>query len=281
MLVAKDELHTAASRPGAPSYNLDLADVCASLLQFDSAVYFIRQELAARDISGKLRDYKMLFLLMRDPAMYKQFTDGVFFGRYNIDSASGLKRYVPSEFCMQYIERELLIGPVYSGWSSNFYYKNVKMTWEEGQSLKKQFEQVAKYMEEHLLQIAPGEYVNRKRLPQYSKDGKVPVDKFVETMSRVLRDLVANKTVEITALLEKKELPNRICYDVDNELLDQGKPQRYGMRAKMENGKPMLQLPHDNLRDIAAHRKLAGLNTWQEMIREEEKSFKNIGVLLQ
>jgi len=90
---------------------------------------------------------------------------------------------------------------------------------------------------------------------------------------------VTNKTTEITALLEKRELPDGICYSVDSHLLGQGKPQRYGTHIKKEKEKTVLQSPHDSMKEIAARRKLAGLNTVQEMIDEEENSFKRIQVM--
>lgn len=277
LLSAKQELHAAASGPEAVSYNLDLADVCAALFEFDSAMYFIGRELDHRDISKDLTDYKMLFLFMKDPGTWKRFTDSVYFGRYNTDKVSGYKRYVRSGLCMQYIERQLLHAPVFFGWGLNYRYKNIPpMSQEEGQRLSAGMRQVKQYLEQYLQETGQTDYV-KVRLPQYSKDGTVPVSAVIKGMtsaSWLLRDLVADKTTEIETLLEKKELPNLICYWVDDYLLKQDKPQRYGTHMTEQHEKIVVQSPHDNIKEIAARRKLAGLNTLQEMIRDEEKERK-------
>ncbi|SHN24517.1 hypothetical protein SAMN05216311_107259 [Chitinophaga sp. CF418] len=272
LLSAKNELHAASSGPKASQHNLDLADICAALFEFDSAMYFIRRELAHKDISGNgdLTYYKMLFLFMKNPTTYKTFTDSVYFGRYNIDKAFGHKRFVRSELCMQYIERQLLRGPVYFGWGFDYNYNSINITKEETRLLSVTLRQLADSLKKHLWETGSGEHIGKVRLPQYSKDGTVPVS----AVSTNIRELIPDKTTEIETLLEKRELPTDLCYWVDDHLLRQGKPQRYGTHTRTENEKTVVQSPHDTISEIVARRKLVGLNTLQEMIKDREKELK-------
>jgi len=117
------------------------------------------------------------------------------------------------------------------------------------------------------------QYVRKKRLPSYSKDGQIPTDQIVKLF--LPKDLIPSRLKEIKQLLDKKDISNSLCESVDSFLLSTGKPQCYGTITRSEGRKHFLAEPHDDLKAIAERREKAGLVTIEKMIEKKETSEKH------
>lgn len=272
----KVKLHQLAANPPQKDIkiNLQMANLYAALLQFDSAMYYVQQELARGPIDKELYDHGFFILLAKEPAAYKKFTDSVFFGRYNTDTA-GRKRYLPSDLAMKYIRNRLM---------ANFFYLiernggfNKRREWQLVNAPYNQFQK-------ELQNSMKGEEVYTERLPQYSKDGAEITTSIVSGLfgtEMEAKEMVAKRMSEIETLLIKKDIAweDYLCKLIDERLLELGKPQRYGTQIKITNNKAALKTPHDNPKEIEKRRQQVGLITLAEYFTkkiEEEEFFKKM-----
>lgn len=275
LLRTKHQLDEYAGDPDAvENYNMQMADICAGLLMYDSALYYIQRELIHKEIRDQdLISYSFFFLMSKKPEVYKRFLDNVFFGKYNTDKTTGRKKFVRSELCMGYIEHKLVVG-AYMRYEKNIRFKRRS----EQDSVSNAYGELKKILSTLLdKQNAEWSVLNVKT-PQYSKDGVVPTSAKIAVLrhytgrvENLVEVMVEKRLVEVEKLIDQNDIENNISEDVDRYLITHGKPQRYGTVLKNNNGKLSVQAPHDNLQEIAKRRKLAGLNTIEEMIKAEEK----------
>jgi hypothetical protein len=276
LLRQKGKLLELTNPPKDLNINMEKANIYAGLLMFDSSMYYIQQELAHQKIDKDLYHYGFLVLMAKQPEVYKKFTDSVFFGKYNTDTA-GRKRYLPSEISMKYIGNNLM---------ASFFYLIEK---NGGLSKRREWQLVASpynQFQKELETTMKGEEVYKGRLPQYSKDG-------VEITTSIMRGLFATeleakqlaaaRLSEIEPLLAQKDIAmeESLCSFIDQNLLSAKKPQRYGTQITITNDKAALKSPHDSLAEIEKKRKQVGLKPLQEYFREKvenEISLRNMPV---
>jgi len=275
LLQGKEQLHAVAGQRDAPKdYNLQMANLCAGLLQYDSALYYVGREMAHKDVTKDIMFQSLFFLLTSEPDIFKRFTDSVYFGRYNADKLSGRTRFIPSELCTVYIRRQLLIGP-YTRFRGRMGGSND----EEKRSIYEAGKLILENIEAQLKTC--NLFFRNARLPQYSKDGTVVTAAIVSFLTSIEEDglkLAAARMADLETLLEKNDIGEawRLCWLIDKRLLGQGHSQHYGTQTTTSNGRIVRQTPHDGLKEMEKRRKQAGLESLQEQIRREEKSEEEV-----